>query len=526
MKRHLLKPVIAMFVVAIVAAGVSLAAKPGKAKRNAPPAAAEPAPGEAEATVEPERRKAKTEYPSDYRRPIAYGKDFVGVTGDGTLSIRYRAWNDMWGGNLASYLQDAKEAAAARGTPPKRVTFAGVFLKNVEIICPNHPGGDGKPMRGSFTISEEQENAMREEARKVTDFFFAASNGRLAVDFIFPVIDGLTVESPNKPIFSIWPRGIQDQLLPKLESYKDANVAMWVFLCPRPVTHNPPAKGKGIGVGPFGICYTAWPLYGGYCMTTTWPAAGLWVHEFNHRYLDGLKNHEGVELTKVHSLGMLGFAPGHNLDEGYFNTYLHLIRPAIYDRFSIRVPNHTPLEPFSGKTYAWSAVKDDCWFKLPELHDAELAELTGIASFEIDTKHGGHSRLFKVAAADRARVLSTYIEPSVPVKAAKGKGAATGVPAGAPGPTPVQLDNYIDTGKESCTVVKTSTGQWLFVSANMADLYADMLKISGRGDKPLEVCGYVNEDVLPLLVFKAPPDMPLPGCEEGYFRTIEHASDR
>jgi hypothetical protein len=68
-----------------------------------------------------------------------------------------------------------------------QVTFAGVFLKNVEIICPNHPGGDGRPMRGSFTISREQENAMREEARKVTDFFFAASNGGLPVDFIFQV---------------------------------------------------------------------------------------------------------------------------------------------------------------------------------------------------------------------------------------------------------------------------------------------------------------------------------------------------
>ena len=88
-----------------------------------------------------------------------------------------------------------------------------------------------------------------------------------------------------------------------------------------------------------------------------------------------------------------------------------------------------------------------------------------------------------------------------------------------PAPIPVQLDNYIQTGKESCAVVKTATGTWLFVSANMADLYADMLKIAGRGKEAVPVYGYVNEGVLPLLVFKAPAAMPLPTCEEGFFRT-------
>jgi len=83
-----------------------------------------------------------------------------------------------------------------------------------------------------------------------------------------------------------------------------------------------------------------------------------------------------------------------------------------------------------------------------------------------------------------------------------------------------ELDNYLPTSRESCAVLKTDTGQWLFVSVNMADLYADMLKISRRGDEPLEVYGYLNEGVLPLLVFKAPADMELPSCEEGYFRGL------
>ncbi len=477
----------------------------------------------------------KGAYPTDYKPPLSYGKDIVGVTPDGTLSVRCRAWNDMWGRNIASYLDDAKQAAAARSDPPRRVTFAAVLLKNVDITCPNHPGGDGKPMHGTFTTTPEQEKQIRAEAQKTIDFFYAASNGKLLVEFIFPVLDGLKVQAGDKAIFSIWPRGIQDQLLPALEKYKDANVAMWVFICSRPVTLNPPAGGKGIGVGPYGVCYTAWPLYGGYCMTTTAAAAGLWVHEFNHRYLDGLKNLEGIHLTKFHGLGLLGYAPGHNLDEAYFNTWLHIIRPAIYDRLDIATPNHTPLEPFTGKAYDWLQVRDDCWFKLPELHNAELAKLTGLDSFQIDTGYGGHARLFKVAPADRAKVLSPYIEPPVPAKPVKLKKGRDAAPPPAPSAEPLQeadatipvkLDNFIATGKESCAAVRTATGCWLFVSANMADLYADMFKISGKPGKSLEIYGYVNEDTLPLLVFKAPADLLLPPCEEGFFRNVDGAAGK
>jgi hypothetical protein len=67
-------------------------------------------------------------------------------------------------------------------------------------------------------------------------------------------------------------------------------------------------------------------------------------------------------------------------------------------------------------------------------------------------------------------------------------------------------------------VLKTATGQWLLVKKELADVYVDMLKLSGRGNQPLPVYGVVNRDVLPLLLIKAPADMAVPSCEEGYFR--------
>ena len=526
MKRVLSYLSIAMTVGAIVVVGAAYAAKSAKpAAGGGEEEGAEPSePSEGNALEPSGPARGKHSYPADYKPPIKYGKeDIVGVTPEGTLSCRYRGdWDDPWGKYMESYLAEAKANAAARGVrQPKKVLFAAPIQKNTQVTAGSGILGiDGKPLRGHYSMPEAQQQILHREAKKIADFFYAASDGEVTVEFIFPVLDGLKVANgKGKAILSIWPRGLQDQLLPMLKQYQNAGVIEWIFISGRVQVENSKVDAKGnptqrFGNGPFGVSYTGWPLYGGYCMATTAASAGLWVHEFNHRYLDGLKRHAGVQLTRVHSQGQLGYAPGHNLDEIYFDAYRYLIRPAMWKRFSSTTPKIAPLEPFSGKAYAWAEVQNDCWFKTPELHNAELAKLTGINSFEI-VVFGGSQRLFKVAAADRSKVLSKYIEPPKPVKAKKG-GAP---PPGAPPPPPVQLDNYIKMGAESCAVVKTATGTWLFVSANMADLYADMLKISGKGKEAVPVYGYVNEGVLPLLVFKAPAAMPLPTCEEGFFRT-------
>lgn len=505
----------------MAAGGAARAAKP---VRKAPQASSRPA--DPEDHAEPLEGKpdkgGKGVYPADWRPPIDCGRDQVGVRPEGALSVRYRGnWNNIWGKAMESYLAEAKQNAAARGTRTKKVVFAAPILKNCEVVAGDGTlGSDGKPLRGLYTMSQAQQEHLRAEAGRLADFFYAASDGEVTVEVIFPLIDGLKVNTgPEKATFVIWPKGLQDQLLPMLKPYENAGVIMWIFVTGDPEVANATVDAKGkkqrFGRGPYGISFTAWPLYGGYTMSTTAASAGLWVHEFNHRYLDGLKNHEGIALTRPHALGHLGFAPGHNLDEVYFATYRHIIRPAMWKRFSITTPNHTPREPFSGKAYEWKSVRDDCWFKLPELHHAELAMLTGVDSMEIDIQYGGQARLLRVAQADRPKVLSTYIQPPVPVKIKKGQAPS---PGAAPASVPVQLDNYLDTARESCAVVKTATGTWLMVSANMADLYADMLTISGKGDTSVPVYGYVNEGVLPLLVFKAPADGGLPTCEEGFFR--------
>jgi hypothetical protein len=104
-----------------------------------------------------------------------------------------------------------------------------------------------------------------------------------------------------------------------------------------------------------------------------------------------------------------------------------------------------------------------------------------------------------VAPQDVAKVLSPY--------------------AAKPAAEETKLNNIMKVRGESCAVLKTPTGTWLLVKKELADVYVDMLKLSNKSDQPLPVYGYINRDILPLLLMKAPSDMPIPSCEEGFFRT-------
>jgi hypothetical protein len=287
-----------------------------------------------------------------------------------------------------------------------------------------------------------------------------------------------------------------------LGRHKGKDICMWVFCAGRPKTlnaANPKQQVRGVGGG---ISYTQWKLIDGYSLVTSVPDLGFLVHEFNHRYLDNLESIEDIRLTQFHGLARLGYEGN---DLGYphlLNTYrcvyLYIIRPDMWRRFTVTGTNRTPREAFSGRSYRWDNVQSDCWFKLPELHDAELVRITGLPGFRMDARKDTDYRLYTVPEADRAKVLSPYV--------ANGNEGDT------------TLNNLLSLHTESCAVVRTATGHWLFVRPDLADLYTDMHKVSGRGGEPLPVYGYVLEGIRPLIVLRAPPEMPVPPSEVGYFR--------
>jgi hypothetical protein len=469
----------------------------------------------AAATDGPAGKTVSKIHPTKLVEPLAFGEEAVEVTESGTLRRRYRVWGD-YSQELAAW----KAAADKRtgGVPPKQTFRLGcIFLDDCEVEFPEIAGADGKPLRGVYSTPAEFREKMPRTAQDYSDFTYAFSHGELKCEWLFDTVKGLKWKSPGKvAAFGCQPRAVAEQIEPMLAKYKDAKIDMWVFCAGAPKTLNGKpaeeeivqgkkkvlAKAQTIGPPPYGISYTQWQLHGGYSIVICAPHLGLVVHEVNHRYLDNLREIEGLQLTQFHGLSALGYEFGDvGFDEADLGTYravyLYNIRPAMWRRFSLVGPHGAQPETFSGKMYAWKDVSDDAWFKLPLLGNAELAQLTGLPSLEIKAaKRPERWRHFIVAEADRAKLTSPYTaEPSN---------------------VDVQLNNLLAPFTESAAVLKTPTGHWLIVRPEAAEIFDQMLV--AKGGKPLEVAGWINEDVCPLVVFKAPSDLAVPKREIEYFR--------
>jgi hypothetical protein len=242
-------------------------------------------------------------------------------------------------------------------------------------------------------------------------------------------------------------------------------------------------------------------MFGGFNLVISAPVLALVVHEVNHRYLDNLNTIEGVQLTQFHGLAMMGYDRGdlgyNDLLATYRSVYLHIIRPAMWQRFSLTGPATAKPEPFTGKMYQWKDVADDCWFRLPLLDEASLAKLTGLPGLKIIAGRKTRFRQYTIPQADRELLHSPYSETATASDTA--------------------LNNVLAVATESCAVLKTATGHWLIVRPEVADVFVEMQSLRGHG-APLEVAGWLNDDVCPLVVLRAPPDLAVPINELGYFR--------
>ncbi len=441
--------------------------------------------------------------------PLRFGREFVEVTTDGTLRRRYRVWGD-WDAEVRAHLEVARANAAARGTPGRRVKMGCVFFKEARISFPKIPGADGKPLTGVYTTPSAFVDGMKTRGMSAyAAFMFAFSRGELEVEWVTETLEGLhwISDATGNPAWSCQPKALGDAFLKALERHKDSGVCMWMLCAGRPETLNGGPKQR-IGAPPYGISYTQWPIHGGYSLVISEPDVGLMVHEFNHRYLDNLRALEGIQLTMFHGLANLGYEGGDlgypRLMNTYRSVYLHLIRRDMWRRFTITGSNTTPRAVFSGKPYVWADVESDCWFRLPQLGNAELADLTGLASLTMDAPRQTTWRIYRAADADRAKISSPYT-------------AATSE-------SDTAVNNLVALRTESAAVMRTSTGHWLLVRPDLADIYADMNAIAGRPGGALPAYGYVLEGVRPMIVLRAPPEMPVPACEIGYFRVPGGAS--
>lgn len=463
------------------------------------------------ATVEPpadpqppsiEKRIAA--YPVRLRDPLSFGSDLIEVTESRTLRRRYRHWGE-WDREVADFQDEGRRAVAAAGRQPRTMRVGCVFFEDARLECPKIPGGDGKPLQAAYTTPEWFRRRMREDTcRRYGDFVEAFSGGEVRLEWTFVTVRGLvwTFAGQHAPALSFQPRAIGEQFAEALATHADDGIQMWVLCGGPPTPLNPADPKQEVAGPPYGISYTQWKLLQGYSLVVTAPHLPLLIHEFNHRYLDNLQAIEGVQLTTFHGLALLGYETGDcgydDLLNTYRSVYQHLIRPAMHRRFTVVEENKTPMEPFRGRAYAWAEVADDLWFRVPEVHAKELAMLTGLGSLEIVGDRTERHRLFRVGEEDVARVRSPL--------------------TGAGGDSDTAVNNLLSLSTESCAVLATETGHWMVVRPDLADLYVEMGRVSGRGGQPLEVYGWINQGVRPLVVLRGDAGMAVPASEVGYFR--------
>jgi hypothetical protein len=465
-------------------------------------------------------------YPIKLAEPLRIGEEFVEVTEAGTLRRSYRAWGD-YTKELAAWKAVADRRTG--GMPPKRTfRLCCVFLDDAEIEFPEIEGADGKPLRGVYSTPMDFREKMLVTAQGYSDFTYAFTQGELKCEWVFENLKGLKWTQPGKKgSWGCQPKAVAEQVEPMLAKYKDANIDMWVFCAGTPTTLNgksaeemaklPPPTGKAkpnakpgarpkpqrIGPPPYGISYTQWQLLSGYCIATCAPHLGVIVHEVNHRYLDNLRDIEGMQLTQFHGLAAMGFEFGDlGFDENdlatYRAVYLYVIRPAMWRRFSLVKADTPEREAFSGQLYDWEEVRDDCWFKLPLLSQENLATLTGLPSLRFaPPSRKERYRHFTVASEDRSKILSPYVAEATSDDR--------------------RLNNLLSVMTESAAVLRTQSGHWLIVRPETVDAFVRMRILRDQGPA-LRVAGWINEEVCPLVVLEVPESVAVPATEIEYFR--------
>ncbi|MCX7015566.1 MAG: hypothetical protein NTW86_23935 [Candidatus Sumerlaeota bacterium] len=375
-----------------------------------------------------------------------------------------------------------------------------VFCRDVRVVNKDIQDAEGRPVEFVFRATDEDIAKAPADQKRFSDFVFACTRGAMQVEWTTKVIDDtLRQEATGKGWF-LQPKALGAQLDKPFADWGDGQVDLMAFLCRAAVAPDrAPLK-----VTAAGVAWTKWWFKGAKTLTVTGASLDLLIHEWLHHIFDStLQETEGLTLAIMHASGDLGYGKtdlGWPSYVAHYRDRLRYYYPRdMWLRWSMKEKHDTPRGPFSDKPYAWADVKDDCWFRLPQLSVADLARLTGLEGLAVDAPKGKGYTLFKPGAG--AELTSPRI-------AAIDDGEAA-------------LNNGLNWKRESTAVLRTPTGHWLFVKPDLVDVYVDMRKLRGESERPLPVYGWLLEGVKPLIIVKAPDDLPVPSNERSYFASSQ-----
>jgi len=451
--------------------------------------------GPCEAGEATKPNKPKPPYFPELQDPLVYGDEFVEVTENNTLRRRYH--DRDYEKDLAFYMKEAK--ANAKLHEPNTMKMLMVHCKDVRVTSDEWKDENGEPLSGVYSASDTLIKKIDKDLKALSDFVFAYSRGAIKMEWQVEVIKETlhhdARKKAKKKLWWLWPRGIGDQLEGPLAKYKDAGLDLMMFHCGPAIVDETSRFMPRWG----GMAWTSWWLYGARTITVSNTSLPFVAHEWLHHIFDKtIQETEGINLTVMHPLTALGYHADDLGWPGFLAPYANRVRYFYPRDMWRRWDMHKepgPKEPFTGKAYAWDDVKHDCWVKLPPLGNAELAQLTGLKTIEIVPTPREPYTFFKVAPGEKLASPRT-------------DGAKT---------EDASLNNFLDFKRESAAVLRTETGHWLFVKPDLADLYVNMPKFHKGTYTPLLVYGWIQKEMKPLIVIKAPANLKVPANELGYF---------
>jgi len=449
-----------------------------------------------EATKPRKPRRRKQAYVPELKDPLAYGNEFVEVTEHNTFRRRYHDLD--YEKDLAFYMKEAK--ANAKLHEPNTMKMLMVFCKDIRVTSEELKDENGDPVSGVNSASDEVIKNAPADLQQMADLVFAYSRGAIKVEWQIEVIkETLHHNTAAKAPKTGWwfnPTSIVDELMEPLAKYKDAGIDFMFFHCGAAIVD----EDTRFNIVHGGMAWSEGWIYGARTLTVSKTKLQLVTHEWLHHIVDiNIVRIEGLQLWRMHASGVLGFGKNDLGWAGHLAAYTVRVRyfypRDMWRRWDLH-KEPGPKEPFTDKAYAWDDVKYDCWLKLPELGNAELAQLTGLKTLEIVPTPKESYTFFKVAPDET--LASPRTDDAKPEDAS--------------------LNNVIAFTRESAAVLHTKTGHWLFVKPDLANLYVDMPRFHKGTYSPLPVYGYVLEGFKPLIVIKAPASLKVPANELGYFK--------
>lgn len=450
----------------------------------------------------------------DYKYPsVQYKDDLIEVKDDGNFRRHYLKWFDKEADFQAYY--DLEKATEPSVQHKLRVGY--VFPKKAVIRSLDTRAEDWYPLEATVDYDESKLEDFKSRTNPALDkYLVSASRAFLKTSFREVVVPDLLWEISGTE----WSGSLGQFPTPEVLTYQlkklgwtDEHINeinVWVLVQPDIQPKNKTADGTVITLQYPGTAQQFANVRFANGLLIRLPensGSNVMIHELTHLFTANFKKTYGYQYCPFHGGGKMGYAdvpgsqypwigannPGNLYD---FNMLRYYVTPRMWQKYGEPAPA-TPSIDASPSGYKYSEVYRDWSTLLPRLTVKDMETLLGVG---LKVSQDDTYTLFRVIWSDRPSVESphylTYTTSSIP-------------------------SNCIDRNVNNVAVIKIPSGHWLFVKAELMELFCDMPRQADydirAGQNWLPLYGFYSVDGVGMVLIKAPASLPVVESEMQYF---------